>query len=44
MDEMNLTGLKAELMFIAVLTLRFLVLLVIYPLWFWILWQVFAWL
>jgi hypothetical protein len=44
MDEMNLTWLKAELMFIAVLTLRFLVLLVIYPLWFWILWQVFAWL
>ena len=41
MDEMNLAGLKAELMFSAVLTLHVLVLLTIYPLWYWILRQVF---
>jgi len=41
MDEMNLAGLKAELMFSAVLTLRVLVLLAIYPIWYWILWRVF---
>jgi hypothetical protein len=44
MDEMNFLWLKTEFMFIAVLTWRVLVLLAIYPLWFWILWQVIAWL
>jgi hypothetical protein len=44
MDELNFIGLKDALMFIAILTLRSLVLLLIYPLWFWFLWQVFAWL
>lgn len=39
----GLIELKYQLLFIVICTLRVLVLLVIYPLWFWLLWKILTW-